>query len=169
MSEGGDGNAAGHVMRYTSGVIAPPELAAYAADLSRAFGEPVDFAQPADERGRKALRARLVTVLHTARPHPDGPSIAEALRPLIDDAARGQLAKSRSAKMLAELQAVFIQASFRRTKRAERGRLFAQLIVVFELEAAVGIDAATVEGGDGGGARDTEAHLRRVRRALRVA
>jgi hypothetical protein len=154
-------------------LVASPEVAAYAADIARAFGSPVTFGAPGDERGWQLLRARLEAVLHDVRPHPDGPSLGEALRPLIDDARRGLLAKARSTKMIAELQSLFVQAVFRRTKRAERGRLFAQFVVVFGLEGALGVESNAGEGGADGNAegdgaqRDAEAHLRRVRRALR--
>lgn len=139
----------------TSPPLAPSDLALYASNLARTFGPAIAFQEPVDARARAAVRSSVVTILGEVRPHPDGPSLGEALSILREDA---RLLRPTAARNLAELSALFDQAAFRRTKRAERGRLFAELVVLFELEPAIGLERASC---------DAEEHLRRVRRRLR--
>jgi hypothetical protein len=140
--------------------MAPELLAAYATKLVQAFGASTSFDAPADARARAKVRERVREVLAEIRPHPDGPSLAEALADLLEDARRGWLDRAGSTRRLAELAALFEQAAFRRTKRAERGRLFVELVVLFELEPATGLEAGAAA------PIDAEAHLKLVRRRL---
>lgn len=141
--------------------LAPELLAAYANDIVRAFGAGASFDVPGDFRGHAKIRERVCEVLAEIRPHPDGPSLAEALVDLLADARRGWLDRGGAARRLAELSALFDQAAFRRTKRAERGRLFAELVVLFQLEPATGLESAAEKA-----SVDAEDHLRLVRRRL---
>lgn len=142
--------------------LAPEVLATYAGNVVRAFGASDAFDAPADARARAKIRVRVREALVEARPHPGGPSLAEALTDLLEDARRGWVDRQGAARRLAELAALFEQAAFRRTKRSARARLFAELVVLFELEPATGLEptARTDEPLDG------EAHLKLVRRRL---
>lgn len=140
--------------------LAPADAAAYASDIGAVFGTAAAFFAPRDAREAAKMRERVAGELDAIRPHADGPSVGEALRSLCDHARRGWPERSRAARQLAELHALFEQAAFRRSKRAERGRLFAQLIVLFGLEPAAGLAPAD-------DAIDGEAHLKHVRRSLR--
>jgi hypothetical protein len=119
------------------------DFALFAGDIARVFGAAAAFEAPANEKARSLIRSRVAAILGEVRPHPAGPSLGEAL----------------AARNLPELSALFEQAAFRRTKRAARGRLFAELVTLFELEPLLGLAPA---------AGDVEEHLRRVRRALRT-
>jgi hypothetical protein len=149
------------MQRMTLPGLAPDVLASYASDIVRAFGAARSFDIPGDMRARAQIRERVREVLAEIRPHPEGPSIAEALADLLEDARRGWRDPAGAAGHLAELAALFEQAAFRRTKRAERGRLFAELIVLFEIEAATGLGSGPEA------CIDAEAHLKLVRRRLR--
>jgi len=142
--------------------LAPDVLSAYANDLVRVLGGSASFEPPGDARARTTIRNRVRALLNEMRPQPDGPSVGEALADLIGDAQRGWADRSGASRRLAELVALFEQDAFRRTKRAERGRLLAQLVVLFELEPATGLGPAF--GGDT--PLDSEAHLKLVRRRL---
>ena len=138
--------------------LAPEALSAYANEIVRAFGAAGTFEPPPNPRARASIRDRARATLGEIRPHAAGPSLGEALGDLLEDARRGWPDRTRASQRLAELAALFEQAAFRRTKRAERARLLAQLIVLFELEPALGI---------GGPAPDLESHLKLVRRRLK--
>ncbi len=143
-------------------LLAPEVLATYASNVARAFGATQPFDIPVDARACAKIRDQVRDALAEARPHPAGPSLAEALAELLDDARRGWRDRAGAARRLAELAALFEQAAFRRTKRSARARLFAELVVLFELEPATGLVAAN------GAAEpfDAEAHLKLVRRCL---
>lgn len=123
--------------------------AVYVAEIVRAFGlEPV--ASP------DALRARLRNV----KPVATAGSVGAALDALVASARSAR--ESRSARQvrrhLAELDDLVAAATYARTKRAERARVLALLIVVFDLGALVGVDVD---------ADDPENALKLIRRARR--
>jgi hypothetical protein len=136
------------------------ELAACAAQVLRAVGvEPGAVAAPESAHAAATLRARVARLLDGVRPDAAGASLGELVSALTVEAERGWPDRARARQALAELRALFDQAAFRRTKRAERGRIFAQLIVVLELEPAAGVPRDARSG--------LEEQLRRVRSALR--
>ena len=127
----------------------------FANDLARGFGltdaegAPLELPEPRDDRRVTDLIRRLRAALAVVRPVATAPSIAEALGAVIES-------NSRTARRnLAELDALFVKATGR-AKRADRARLFAQLLVLFDLEKAVGVAA----GGD------LEETLERVRHGM---
>ena len=140
--------------------LAPTDIAAYASDVASVFGMATPWTPPRDEREGAKVRASVVELLAAIRPHAKSPSVGEVLQTLCDYRRHGWPDRSAAARQMAELHDLFEQAAFRRTKRAQRGRLFAQLVVLFELEPAVGLGVANE-------VTDAEAHLRRVRRSLR--
>lgn len=147
-------------MRYAWEVtLAAGDLAAYANDVVGTFGIAVVFEPPRDARGHDRIRAHVREALLDVQSLADDPSIGEAVTALLALARRGWPDRSLSGRLLAELQALFVHASFRRTKRAERARRFAQLVVLFELEPSMGLERYATG--------DLEQHLRRVRRRLR--
>jgi hypothetical protein len=139
--------------------LAPHEAAGYANDVARAFGVASAFEPPADRRAVEAIRRQVREALAAIRSRPDEPSVGEWIAALGQEASRGWRDASRARHLLAELRAVFLETSFRRTKRAERGRLLAQLVVLFELEPALDLKLDPAD--------DAEQHLKRVRRRLR--
>lgn len=64
----------------------------------------------------------------------------------------------RVRKNLAELDDLVAAATYARTKRAERGRIFAVLLLVFDLVGLIGVDVDEA---------DPEKTLKLVRRARR--
>ncbi len=139
--------------------LAPHDAAGYANDVARAFGVASAFEPPADRRAMEAMRKQVREALAEIRSRPDAPSVGEWLAALGLEASRGWRDASRARHLFAELRAVFLETSFRRTKRAQRGRLFAELVVLFELEPALGAELDPAD--------DAEQHLKRVRRRLR--
>ena len=139
--------------------LADHELVASAIDLARAFGVDLRVALPVDAAARAAIRMHLRTILESARSRVDDPSVGDTLGVLLDEVRANVRDPAGVARSLAELHAVFSETSFRRTKRAQRARLFAQLIVLFELEPAMGLRMDPED--------DAEAHLKAVRRRLR--
>jgi hypothetical protein len=138
--------------------LPPRTLAAYAAEIARAFGlEALAIPELRNERQAAALVAGLRAHLHAVRPVTRAASIGEVLDALAFCARAGGPAR-RTRKQLAELDDLVGAASFARTKRAERARVFALLLVVFDLTALTGVAID---------ARDPEAGLKLVRRAQR--
>jgi hypothetical protein len=138
----------------------PGTLAAYATELARAFGVDVAISEPQNERQKAALLARLRATLHDVRPVATAASIGEVLDALLASVRPDRAAKPprHVRRQLAELDDLVAAATYARTKRAERGRIFALLLVVFDLTSLTGIDAASA---------DAEALLKLVRRARR--
>ncbi|MBX3198824.1 MAG: hypothetical protein KF894_11860 [Labilithrix sp.] len=143
---------------------------ARALGLSDATGAPLAFDEPRTPRALDALRLRLGTALDGRRPSKHAPSIGEVLGALVssrdavgrrawparpDPASRSRHGTQRA---LAELVELVAQGSFERTKRAERGRVLAELLLVFDLESLLSPPVEPT--------RDAEEALRRVRRAL---
>jgi hypothetical protein len=139
--------------------LAPELVAAYARDPLHGFGSAVEVTTPADRRQHEAVLRRVREALDDTRSRPGDPSLGELVAALMEESRRGWPDATHTRRQLAELGAVFQETSFRRTKRAERGRLHAELLVLFDLEQALGI-ARDPE-------NDAEQHLRRVRRKLR--
>jgi len=71
------------------------------------------------------LIRRLRAALAVVRPVATAPSISEALSAVIESSSR------TARRNLAELDALFVKATGR-AKRADRARLFAQLLVLFD-------------------------------------
>jgi hypothetical protein len=140
--------------------LAAPDVARCATEVLRALGaDPGDVAVPLDERAIVALRARVAALLAAVQPDDAGPSVGELVTELVAQGKRGWADRTAARHAMAELRATFDRAAFRRTRRAERGRAFAQLVVLFDLEPALGA------GGEA--ALDLEDRLRRVRARLR--
>lgn len=128
--------------------LEPRMLAAYASEIARAFGLDASASVTVAD-----LRARLVDV----RPVASAGSIGDALDALAAGARSGAPAR-RVRKQLAELDDLVSAGTYARTRRAERGRVFALLLVVFDLVALTGVDLD---------AKDPEKTLKLVRRARR--
>jgi hypothetical protein len=132
------------------------QAVSFANDLARglglknADGAILELPEPRDDRRVTDLIRRLRAALDVVRPIASAPSIAEALGAVIDSSAR------TARRNLAELDALFAKATYGRAKRAERARLFAQLLVLFDLERTVGV----ARGGD------LEETLERVRHGM---
>jgi hypothetical protein len=124
----------------------PRTLSAYVSEIARAFG--LDKSVTVAD-----LRARLREV----RPVASAGSIGEVLDALAACARTGGLAR-RSRKQLAELDDLVAAGTYARTKRAERGRIFALILVVFDLAPLAGVDVD---------AADPETALKLGRRARR--
>ena len=155
-----DAGAPRALTRYVSAVsLAPHDAARYANDVARAFGVAAAFEPPGDRRAMDAIRRQVREALTEIRARPDAPSIGQWLTALGHETTAGWRDAHRARRLLAELRAVFLETSFRRTKRAERGRLLAELVVLFELEPALGMEPDPAD--------DAEQHLKRVRRRLR--
>jgi hypothetical protein len=143
---------------------------ARALGLSDANGTPLSFDEPRSPRTVDALYTRLGTALDSKRPSKHAPSIGELVTVLVWSKGakaadrRWPAPPSRSArprdatKALAELVEVVALGSFERTKRAERGRVLAELLLLFELEGLLDVEV--------GPSDDPEEALRRVRKAL---
>ncbi len=142
------------------------QASTFANELSRGFGLKdatggvLELPKPRDDRRVTDLLRRLRAALDVVRPVKTAPSVGEALGTLVTDAAKkeklSRAARASSRRNLAELDAVFEQATHGRAKRAERARLFAQLLVLFDLETTVGVAPA----------RDLEETLESVRHGV---
>ena len=127
----------------------------FANDLARGFGLKnaegvrLELPEPRDDRRVTDLIRRLREALAVVRPVPAAPSISEALSAVSESSSR------TARRNLAELDALFVKATGR-AKRADRTRLFAQLLVLFDLEKAVGVAEAG----------DLEETLERVRHGM---
>lgn len=127
-----------------------------ANDLARGFGlkdaegARLELPEPRDDRRVSDLIRRLRAALAVVRPVPTAPSISEALSAVAESSSR------TARRNLAELDALFAKATYGRAKRADRSRLFAQLLVLFDLEKAVGVAEAA----------DLEDALERVRHGM---
>lgn len=129
--------------------LEPRTLAGYVNEIARAFGLGT-IGTVAD------LRARLDHV----RPVASAGSIGEALDALAAHARSGSPAR-RARKQLAELDHLVAAGTYARTKRAERGRIFALLLLVFDLLPLTGVALTDTD------ADDPETTLKLVRRARR--
>jgi hypothetical protein len=123
-------------------------LAAYVGEIARAFGLGMAVGQ------RDALVDDLRAHLRDVRPIASARSVGEVLDALAACPRTGR----RTRKTLAELEDVVAVGTYARTKRAERGRIFALLLIVFDLVPLTGVDID---------AADPEAALKLVRRAQR--
>lgn len=135
----------------------------------RDVGGPLSFDEPATPRALEALQIRLGKALDALRPAPHAPSIGEVVA-VLAWSAPGSANPRRwpprpsgrprwsARRGLAELTELVAQGSFERTKRAERGRVLAQLILLFDLEGTLGLSFPA--------STDPEDALRKVRRAL---
>ncbi len=144
---------------------------ARALGLTDGSGAPLSFEEPRTSKALDALLVRLGTALDARRPSKHAPSIGEIIGVLAwsREGGAGQRAwparpPSRSGarlgaqRALAELTELVAQGSFDRTKRAERGRILAELILLFDLEALLKPPVEPTS--------DAEEALRRVRKAL---
>ncbi|HVM68998.1 MAG TPA: hypothetical protein VM204_04095 [Gaiellaceae bacterium] len=135
----------------------PKDLTTYAREIARAFGLDLEVEAPRDERGREALVRGLRAALDPVRPVASAPAIGEVLAAL-SECAGASSAPRRVRRHLGELDELVAAGTYARTKRAERGRVFALLLLVFGLTSLAGVDA---------GAQDPETTLKLVRRARR--
>jgi hypothetical protein len=137
-------------------VLDSAALAAYATEIARAFGLDAPIAEPRSDRQRRALIDDLRARLDEVRPVASAGSIGEVLAAL-DACGRDGGPARRVRRQLAELDDLVAAGTFARTKRAERGRISALLLVVFDLVALVGVDHVS----------DPEMTLKLVRRSRR--
>lgn len=138
--------------------LEPRTLTVYASEIARAFGlDTAVIVEPRSDRQRAALVADLRERLHDVRPVASAASIGEVLVALAAHARIGG-AKRRVRKQLAELEDLVTAGTYARTKRAERGRIFALLLLVFELVSLADVDIDE---------EDPEITLKHVRRARR--
>jgi hypothetical protein len=113
----------------------------FANDLARGFGlkdaegASLELPEPRDDRRVADLLGRLRAALAAVRPVATAPSISEALSAVMESSSR------TARRNLAELDALFVKATGR-AKRADRARLFAQMLVLFDLEKTVGVARA---------------------------
>jgi hypothetical protein len=137
--------------------LEPRTLAAYVSEIARAFGlDAAVTAAPRNGRQRTALVDDLRARLRDVRPVASASSVGEVLDALAACAGVGLGRRAR--KHLAELDDVVAVGTYARTKRAERGRIFALLLIVFDLVPLTGVDIDAV---------DPEAALKLLRRARR--
>ncbi|MCW5836443.1 MAG: hypothetical protein KIS78_28850 [Labilithrix sp.] len=154
----------------------PRATAEFANAVARALGlkdpegAPLELEEPRTPRELEALRLRLGTALDARRPSKHAPSIGEVVGALVRSrggAARRAWPAATAARpgarlgtgrALAELAELVAQGSYERTKRAERGRVLAELLLVFDLEPLLSPPVEPTS--------DAEEALRRVRRAL---
>ncbi|MBX3221488.1 MAG: hypothetical protein KF795_13280 [Labilithrix sp.] len=158
-------------------MLEPRAVAAFATAVARALGltdatgAPLQFEEPRTPQALDALRLRLGTALDARRPSKHAPSIGEVVGLLVSrrDGSVGRRAwparpaagsgpRLGTSRALAELVELVAQGSFERTKRAERGRVLAELLLVFELESLLSPPVEPTA--------DAEEALRRVRKAL---
>ena len=118
------------------------QAVSFANDLTRGFGltdadgASLELPEPRDDRRVTDLIRSLRKALDVVRPVASAPSIAEALGAVSESSTR------TARRRLAELDALFVKATQKRAQRAQRARLFAQLLVLFDLERSVGVDCA---------------------------
>ncbi len=136
-----DGVSSQHVA-----TLEPRTRAAYVSEIARAFG-----------MGTTDTVADLRARLEHVRPVASAGSIGEVLDALAACARTGGPGR-RARKQLAELDDLVAAGTYARTKRAERGRIFALLLVVFDLVPLTGVAID---------AEDPETILKLVRRARR--
>ncbi|MBN9163457.1 MAG: hypothetical protein BGO98_31640 [Myxococcales bacterium 68-20] len=145
---------------------------ARALGLTDGSGAPLSFEEPRTSKALDALLVRLGTALDARRPSKHAPSIGEIIGVLAwsREGGAGQQrawparpasrsgARLGTQRALAELTELVAQGSFDRTKRAERGRILAELILLFDLESLLKPPVEPTS--------DAEEALRRVRKAL---
>lgn len=138
--------------------LSPAEAAALATQLARAFGlvdtagAALRFDPPRSPRKGVDPRPALRAALEGVTPRRSAPSVGRALAALASSVGAARPFR----RALAELDQVVAQATFSRTKRAERGRVLAQLLVLFELDGAL----------DPGPSADLEGATRAARRGI---
>jgi hypothetical protein len=134
-----------------------PALVAYAGEIARAFGIEATFkAAPRNDRERVAMVRDLAARLSEVCPIAGAGSVGEALAALATSRSAPRGPARRTARQLRELEDLVGAATYARTKRAERGRIFALLLIVFDLVPLVGPEVD---------AHDPEETLKNVRRA----
>jgi hypothetical protein len=143
---------------------------ARALALVDANGAPLVFEEPRSPRALDALYTRFGAALDSRRPSKHAPSIGELVAVLVwskgapptkrrwPPPPETRARRDPSRRALAELVEVVAQGSFERTKRAERGRVVAELLLLFDLESLLDVELGPTD--------DAEEALRRVRRAL---
>jgi hypothetical protein len=119
--------------------LSPTELTTVAADVAWAFGimdasgTKLRFDGPLKHGDLERLRRALDGV----RPVASAPSIGEVLGLLrASDETTSRRARRR---LVAELDALVAQGTHGRAKRQERKRIFAELVLLFDLEASLGL------------------------------
>jgi hypothetical protein len=147
---------AGRATRMVATVaIDPRTLAAYVDEIARAFGLDMGvIAEPRKARERTALIDALRARLRDVRPIASARSVGEVLDALTACPGPGR----RARKELTELDDVVAFGAYARTKRAERGRIFGLLLIVFHLVPLTGVDVD---------ADDPETALKLLRRSRR--
>lgn len=114
--------------------------AARALEIGRALGlrdgqgRPLSFDVGA---GPAAARARLLDALRGCHPARGAPSIGQVIDALCAQVS-ARAPRERSRRDVAELFQLVAQGGHRRTKRAERERVFAELLALFALDVALG-------------------------------
>jgi hypothetical protein len=160
--------------------LAPRQVATYANAVAHALGLKdangalLSFDEPNSPKVLDALYARLGTALDARRPSKHAPSIGEVIAALVwsretaspraratrwpppPSARWTRPGRDGRKRALAELTELVAQGAYDRTKRAERGRVLAELLLLFDLEDLLDVEPTN----------DAEAALRRVRRAL---
>lgn len=117
------------------GVIAArAEAIARALALRDGEGEPLAFA---GARTPARARAHLLDALRGCRPARGAPAVGQVIDALLAHVA-ARAPRDRARRDVAELFELVAQGGHRRTKRAERERLFAHLLALFGLDAALG-------------------------------
>jgi hypothetical protein len=158
--------------------LGPRQVATYANAVAHALGLKdangvlLSFDEPGSARALDALYTRLGTALDARMPSKHAPPIGEVIAVLVwsrenararamrwppKPAARwARPGRENTKRALAELIELVAQGAYDRTKRAERGRVVAELLLLFDLEDVLDVDPTD----------DAEEALRRVRRAL---
>jgi|GEM_PF-3885481 len=131
----------------------PPRVAVFANDVAWAFGltdtagnRLVFDTSPkpgaSGEKRARAVIAELRNVLANVRPAPRAPSIGELVA-ILEAPTATTTAKARR-RALAELVELVAQGTHHRAKRQERGRVLAEIVLLFGLEAALGASTVPV-------------------------
>jgi hypothetical protein len=126
--------------------LPPQALAVMATDVGWAFGlrdaagAKLTFPAPQGPRAERELRARLDEALHEVRPVTGAPSVGEVLAALRGHGGKGSARVRR--RLVAELDALVAQGTHRRAKRQERRRILASLVLLHDLEEALGVSPA---------------------------
>jgi len=173
-----DRPALGQTRRYRGRlpVKDPTALAQFANDINHALGLGLDppFAEPRTTKEVDALYTRLGAALDSKKPSKAAPSIGEAITILIRDRigttgwtrpwpllSKTKARSAQSKRAFAELIELVEQGAYDRTKRAERSRVLAQILVIFDLDSLV-----TTSSADTTMPSDLESRVDLVKRAL---
>lgn len=120
---------------------------ALALTVARALGAPFEATPPT----RASAQTMLANALDAVRASGGSVSLGAVV-----SAMRAPGVSERAVRRgLSEAEAILSQQSYSRTKRAERGRLLAELLAALELESIVGVEPTA----------DLEETVRRTRRA----